>query len=189
MHRPSTLTRPAATRTGRVRTLLTAHAAGYIAPMRPPTPALLALVPSGGAAPVADKRAAVQLVSTLTLVSIVLIICTGVIAIMLVRLHRRRLVSARVTKRRRRPPADPWFESARRVPDLGGPKSREFRLPGMGESRSGADDDTVDLDPDELDEGDIDGDPPPPSTPPPPPPTPPPNSPKPPPPAPGSRGG
>lgn len=114
-------------------------------------------------------RAAVRLLSAITLGSIVTILGVGLVAMMLIRRHRRKIANQEAIRRgKHRPPPDPWFESARRVPDPpGGPKSRIIPLPGPDEpdhrrrrpnAAAGADDDTVDLDPDELDERDVEGD-------------------------------
>jgi hypothetical protein len=110
-------------------------------------------------------RSAVRLASTITLVSLVAILGVGVVSIVLIRRHRRKLAGGHAPRRRRRPPPDPWFESGRRSPPPHppqepagpGPKSRMFLLPGS----DGSDDDTVDLDPEDLNEGDVEGDEPP----------------------------
>jgi hypothetical protein len=142
-------------------------------------PGLLALAGQPGDGDRA--RSAIRLLSAITLAAIVTIIGVGLVAMMLIRRHRRKLAQQEVARQaRNRPPPDPWFESARRVPDPpGGPKSRIIPLPGADQPESrrrrpdqsgGADDDTVDLDPDELHERDVEGDDDdaPPETPPPP---------------------
>ena len=104
-------------------------------------------------------RRAIGQLSVAMLISIVTIIAVGMVAMMLIRRHRRRLQGQYANKRKRRPPADPWFEAARRVPEPeGGPKSRVIQLPGREPIRpAGSDDDTVDIDPDELDQHDVEG--------------------------------
>jgi hypothetical protein len=102
------------------------------------------------------SRTAIRMLSTLTLSTIVAILGVGLVSVLLIRRHRRRLSSLEIARRKKRPPPDPWFESGRRVPDPTGPgpKSRIIVLPGPDAS----DDDTVDIDPEDLEEGDIEGD-------------------------------
>lgn len=115
-------------------------------------------------------RTTIRLLSAVTLAAIVAIAGVGLVAMMLIRRHRRKLANQEAARRsKRRPAPDPWFEAARRVPDPpGGPKSRVIPLPQPDDeprpprrdrlTPNNADDDTVDLDPDELDEHDVEGD-------------------------------
>ncbi|MFN7020975.1 MAG: hypothetical protein ACK4WH_06565 [Phycisphaerales bacterium] len=96
-----------------------------------------------------ERQALYRRAGSLVVMSILLIVCVGVVAVVVLRGHRRRTFGKHGVKQARRRPTDPWFESARRV----GPR---------GESatslRTNDDDDTVDLDPDELDDFNVDGD-------------------------------
>lgn len=96
---------------------------------------------------------AVRLLSTITLTAVVAILGIGLVSVLLIRRHRRRLAGIEGGRKKRRPPPDPWFESGRRVPEPEGPgpKSRIIRLPG-------SDDDTVDIDPEDLEADDVEGD-------------------------------
>jgi hypothetical protein len=101
-------------------------------------------------------RAAVRVISTMTLAAVVAILGIGLVSVLLIRRHRRRLAGGEVARRKKqRPPPDPWFESGRRVPDPTGPgpKSRIIILP----DRDTSGDDTVDIDPEDLEEGDVEG--------------------------------
>jgi len=117
---------------------------------------------AAGSPPHSDPafRDAIGRLGAMLLISLLAIIGVGLVAMMLIRRHRRRIAGSHPSKKKRRPPPDPWFESARRVPDPeGGPKSRIIQLPGREPTRpAAADDDTVDIDPEELDQHDVDGD-------------------------------
>jgi hypothetical protein len=91
-----------------------------------------------------DKHVLMRRVSSLTLMAIILIACVGIASVVILSRHRRRLLEPGTSRRKRRPPPDPWFESARRIKPNGGPKPD--------------DDDTVDLDPDEIGPADVEGD-------------------------------
>lgn len=94
---------------------------------------------------------------SLILMGMTLIVVVGVLSLVLIRRHRGRLAAASKKDRNRRPPppADPWFESGRRVGPGGaggGPGN------GWNDGGRGSDDDTVDLDPDEIGPADVEGD-------------------------------
>lgn len=98
-----------------------------------------------------EKEALFRRGTSLILMGIVLIVCVGVVSVIILRRHRRRILARVRASKKRRPPPDPWFESGRRT----GPRGEG----GAGGSALGIDDDdTVDLDPDELDDFDVEGD-------------------------------
>lgn len=84
-----------------------------------------------------EKKDLFRRSTSLTLMAVLLIALVGCSAIVLLRRHRARLVTGKAP-RKRRPPPDPWFESSRRL----GPRG--------GAPFDGSDDDTVDLDPDDI---------------------------------------
>lgn len=111
------------------------------------------LEPGSGARPLdtlapTERQALYRRAGSLVVMSILLIVCVGVVAVVVLRGHRRRTFGRGGMKKARRRPTDPWFESARRA----GPRGESATS-----SRSNADDDTVDLDPDELNDFDVDG--------------------------------
>lgn len=92
-----------------------------------------------------SRKELLRAASSLTLISVVAVLCVLVVSILLLRRHRRQVLGVSGTARRkRRPRADPWFESAKRV-------TRDQITPSPRESEH----DTVDLDPVELTPEDV----------------------------------
>lgn len=105
--------------------------------------------PAAAPGAASDRDAALYTRATaLTVMAVVLIVCVGVVAIILLRSHRRRLLasSGHPPVRKRRTRSDAWFESARRL---------NPRASSVAALRDPSDDDTVDLDPEDLTDRDI----------------------------------
>lgn len=105
--------------------------------------------PAGAPGAGSDRDAALYTRATaLTVMAVVLIVCVGIVAIILLRGHRRRLLasSGHPLVRKRRTRSDAWFESARRL---------NPRASSVAALRDPSDDDTVDLDPEDLTDRDI----------------------------------
>lgn len=94
-------------------------------------------------APNARQREAVRQGAALTVIALLAILILGAFALVVLARYRRSMLEGGNRARRKKvaAPRDPWAESAKRMT-----------------ARSPSDDDTVDIDPDDLSPGDVDGD-------------------------------